>query len=272
YTAEGRTVLASIYRGYLDIGKESGHPMIVLAPTWRASPTRLAAAGLGSVERVNRDCVEFLSSIRDEYRDFVGSVFVGGLMGCAGNAYRPEEALSAEEAETFHRPQAEALARSGVDFLMASTIPAATEAIGIARAMSGAGCPYVVSYIVRGNGTLLDGTPLAQTIGTIDSEVTPKPFFYMVNCVHPLVYEQAISQPDTDSVTVRERVLGLQANASWKSPEELEGLEYLDSEEPEAFAESMVRVHDRLGTKVLGGCCGTDHRHIRCIAELLERK
>jgi homocysteine S-methyltransferase len=272
YTSEGRAVMADIYRSYVNIGRESDFPMIVLAPTWRANPTRLAAAGLGSVERVNRDCVEFLSSIREEYSDLPGKVFIGGLLGCAGNAYRPDEALSARNAETFHRPQAEALAATDADFLMASTIPAASEAIGMARAMSRAGHPYVLSYIVKPNGTLLDGTPLGRIVETIDSEVTPRPIFYMINCVHPIVFEQAMSQEDPVSRAVRDRIIGLQANASRKTPEELEGLEYLDSEKPESFAEAMVRVHNGFHTKVLGGCCGTDHRHIRCIAELLEKR
>ena len=69
------------------------------------------------------------------------------------------------------------------------------------------------------------------------------------------------------SPRVAGRVIGLQANTSSKSPEELDGLTALDAEPPEALAESILRLRLLFGTKVLGGCCGTDHRHIEQIAK-----
>ena len=65
---------------------------------------------------------------------------------------------------------------------------------------------------------------------------------------------------------VNDRVIGLQANASAKSPEELEGLSYVDADAPAMLADAILRVHRRFGIKILGGCCGTDHRHIEWIA------
>jgi homocysteine S-methyltransferase len=74
------------------------------------------------------------------------------------------------------------------------------------------------------------------------------------------------------SVSVAKRVMGLLANTSSKSPEELENLSYLDTEGPGRFAASMMALHHNFGTRILGGCCGTDGRHIQAIAKQINEK
>ena len=267
YDPKGKAVMGGIYRGYADIGRVFGLPMILLTPTWRANPVRLARSGFDDARRVNTDCVHFVSDIRDGYGGAAADLFVGGLIGCVGDAYRPEEALGTNEAAVFHREQIDALAGAGVDFLLASTLPAVSEAMGIARAMGHCGLPYVLGFVVRGEARLLDGTPLARAMTMIDEGVQRAPLFYMINCVHPKVVGEVFSKAERQGQTIRGRMIGLQANTSSKSPEELDELDELDTEEPNAFADSMLQVHHRLGIKILGGCCGTDDRHIRCIAE-----
>jgi homocysteine S-methyltransferase len=278
YDARARTALGDVYRQYLDIGRRHALPMIVLTPTWRANPERLSCAGLAHLD-VNGDDVRFMAGLVAQYGDYARQVFLGGLMGCAGDAYRPQGALAAREAESFHAPQAQALAHAGVDFLMAATLPAYSEALGLARGMARCGKPYVLSFVLRPGGTLLDGTPLHKAVRRIDASVSPAPTFYLVNCVHPTVFEQACecelarSPAPGDPAALGKpaawagRVLGLQGNTSSRSPEQLDGLAQLETEEPSTFAAAMLRLHERFGTRVLGGCCGTDDRHIARIAE-----
>ena len=247
-------VMEEIYRQYLDIARDSGLPMMTLAPTWRANPERLRLAGLAGKD-VNGDAVRFLRRIRDRYQRC--AISVGGLMGCRGDAYVPEQALTAEEAASFHRTQAAALAGAGADFLLAATMPAASEALGLARAMAATGTPYFVSFIVRPHGTLLDGTPLADAIAPIDRDVSPAPAGYLLNCVHWSALGDWARHP---------RLLGLQANTSRRPPEELEALPDLETEAPAEFARGMMDLRHRLGLRILGGCCGTDERHIRALA------
>jgi homocysteine S-methyltransferase len=132
--------------------------------------------------------------------------------------------------------------------------------------MAGCRIPYVLSFVLRRGGALLDGTPLHEAVAAIDSAVSPRPLFYMVNCVHPSICEAALVAEAACSHRITERVIGLQANASDKSPEELEGLAQLEADAPEVLADAMLRLHRRFGTKILGGCCGTDDRHIEQIA------
>jgi homocysteine S-methyltransferase len=266
YSARGREVLGVRYREYLDIGRAAGLPMIVCTPTWRANPTRLREAGLAERE-VNGDGARFVDSIRKEYGAYATQVFIGGLIGCKGDAYKPNEGLSTDEAAAFHHVQVTALAAAGVDFLFAATLPSVAEALGIALAMAVRRIPYALSFVVRRDGALLDGTPLHEAVARIDASVGPPPSFYLINCVHPGVFEEAMVSELSRAPRLAERVIGLQANTSAKSPAELDGLAVLDAERPAVLADSMVRLHRRLGTKILGGCCGTDHRHIAEIAK-----
>jgi len=271
YDKKGREVLRKIYNEYISIGQEYNLPFISLAPTWRANPERIKKSVFYNYKNINRDCVDFLNEIRRNYSDYSKSILIGGMMACKGDAYRPEEALSKEDAAKFHSEQAEALASSNLDFIKAATLPSVSEAYGIASAISVHGIPYILSFVVRKDGSILDGTPLHRAIDLIDSEIHPEPVFYMVNCVHPTIFEQAIIHNITISENMTKRILGFQANTSAKSPEELDDLSYLDSSDPEEFADLMIALHKRFGIKVLGGCCGSDGRHIVEIAKRLSQ-
>jgi len=265
-SVEGRKVLRCISREYLDVGARYGLPMMVCTPTWKANPERLAKVNLGTVRQVSAGAFGYLDDIRNGYGSYAKMVLIGGLLGNRGDAYRGDHALQEEEAAAFHCEQAEALAEAGVDFLLAATLPALTEAVGIARAMALTGKPYVVSFIVRRSGRLLDGTSLAAAMETIDGVVVPPPAFYLVNCVHPAVFEEAVSADECYRKNPSCRLTGLQANTSTRNPEELDGLPELDQEDPHLFAGSMMHACHRFGLRVLGGCCGTDARHIEALA------
>lgn len=258
----GRTALRQPYLDYLKLGKEHGLPVLLLTPTWRANRERLAAAGLPGVHEISRMAVEFLASIVEE-AEMTESAWIGGLMGCHGDAYKPEESIGEERGEVFHREQAEALAEAGVDYLMAATLPEAGEAAGIARAMTATGVPSLPSYVINRNGHLLDGTPMEQVVRRIDSLCDPQPLFHMVNCVHPSVYESAMQRVLSEDPTLDQRLLGLQANSSPRTPDELDGIDHLEGDGPTPFAASMASAHRATGLKLLGGCCGTDTPHLR---------
>ncbi|HSO19876.1 MAG TPA: homocysteine S-methyltransferase family protein, partial [Desulfosarcina sp.] len=263
YSRSGRSAMGRIYTQYLAIAAEYRLPMLLAAPTWRANPERVRRAGLGTAGQVNRDAVRFIREVCARAGEAAAPVLIGGLMACRGDAYRPDEALSADAAEAFHRPQASCLAEAGVDYIMAATLPALSEAMGLARVLSGLPAPYVISFIIGRDGALLDGTPLAAAVDRTDREVDPRPAFYMLNCVHPQTVIEGLGTATADDGLLKGRLLGIQANTSTQRPEALDGSEALDGAEPEGFADDVLALHDRFGMKILGGCCGTDHRHIR---------
>ncbi len=267
YDGNAARIMGDIWREYLAIGRETGLPVLVLTPTWRATRERLDRARLSGRD-VNGDGVRFLESLRQEQGAYAERVFIGGLLGCRGDCYRPKDALAAGDARTFHAPQATALSASGAHLLFASTLPALSEALGLAQAMAECGLPYLISFVVTRDGNLLDGAPLGAAIRRIDREASPAPLGYMANCVHTSIFTQALRRLDPG---LRRRVVGLQANTSSKTPAEFDGLPDLDTEPPPVFAEAMAALAGEFGLKILGGCCGTDGSHIRTLAALLSR-
>ena len=265
YQPEKRSALETIYRQYLDVGSASGLPLLLSTPTWRASRERIEAAGYED-RAVNRDNFQFLDDLRRSYGAYADKVAICGLMSCRGDAYSPAERLSEKEARSFHAWQARQLAEAGVDFLLASTLPAMSEAMGLAAAQAATGKPYIISFVFRPGGTLLDGTPLKEVVAAIDAHVHPKPLAYMCNCTHASIFRSAMLQETNVSPLVKKRVIGLLANTAALEPEELDSSKELVAEAPEVFGRDVAGLHKEFGMKILGGCCGTDQRHIQSLA------
>jgi homocysteine S-methyltransferase len=243
-------------------------PLLLSTPTWRAGRKRIAAAGYEGSD-VNGDNFRFLDALRTSYGLYAQKVVICGLLSCQGDAYNPDEALEIDVAHEFHAWQAMNLAEAGVDFLLAATLPALSDATGLASALADTGKPYIVSFVIRPEGTLLDGTPLKDAIAAIDATVIPRPVAYLVNCTHASIFKSAILHEVNSSSLVRERLVGLLANTAALNPEELDNSKGLVAEEPEIFGQTVACLHGELGMKILGGCCGTDHRHIRHLAKQL---
>ncbi|WP_460596869.1 homocysteine S-methyltransferase family protein [Geomonas sp. Red276] len=269
YRDDTRRALEEICRDYLDIGCQFGLPLLMSTPTWRASRERITAAGLEGRD-LNGDNAAFLDGLRNSYGGYGEQVLICGLMSCKGDAYHPSEALTVDEARKYHAWQAEKLAKTPVDFLLAATLPALSEATGLAMALAATGKPYVVSFVARPAGTLLDGTPLREAVAAIDAAVDRQPDGYMINCTHASFARAALLDETNSSPEVRRRMIGLLANTAALTPEELDNAAELVEEDPESFGRSVAAVGAELGLKILGGCCGTDGRHLRALAKRLQ--
>ncbi|MFW9999768.1 MAG: homocysteine S-methyltransferase family protein [Candidatus Hodarchaeota archaeon] len=270
YDTIGKKILDKIYNQYISVAYKFNLPILILTPTWRANQERIELAGLKN-KNVNADCVKFLFDIREKYGEFANKISIGGPMACKGDAYNPEEALPTDKAHDFHKFQVKELTEAGVDFLLGSTLPASSEALGMAKAMAESNIDYVLSFVIRPNGTLLDGTSLNEAISVIDNSVSPKPFYYMLNCIHPNHCISTINNDPNNTELVRTRLMGLQANGSAKSPEELELLNKTVSENPRTWAKRMIDLYLNSNVRILGGCCGTNHRHIKNIAKIFKK-
>lgn len=265
--AAGGRVLRRIYAGYVEAAGLSNLPVIIGTPTFRASLGFVRLAGLGgagAVRRLNRDAVKMHHEIRT--RSGHSPVFVAGVIGPSGDAYLPEESMPSQQAYVYHALQADVLSDSGVDFLYAPTFPSVEEALGASLAMGDTGLPYVVSFVLGRDGRVLDGTSLRAAIESIDAAASPAPLFYSISCVHPSIAASALRDGAASSDLVVHRLKELKANASPLSPGELVRLDHLEGDGPERFADEMWKIHEDFGLHVLGGCCGTDDRHMRALA------
>lgn len=260
YDESAAKLLASITHQYIDIAREFAVPITIAAPTWRLDAERVAAADVPPT--INRDAVEFVKKIKaDSGYDLV---YLAGLMATKNDCYDPAAALSVLEAEQFHAAQAQQLASTGLDFLLAQTMPAVTEAEGMARAMIASGLPAVISFCINRDGRVLDGTPLDEAIDLLDDRLEGAPLGYAVNCSHPDFIKADQMNPHALS-----RLIGIWANASAREHSELEQTEETVVDDIGQWTDAMVRLHQFHGVKILGGCCGTTDQHLRAICERL---
>ena len=169
YDDDARAVLERTHREYLDIGQAHGVPMLTASDTWRANRERHHRSPFRG-RPVNQDNVRFLQGLRASYGRDAAPIAIGGSIGPRGDGYRPEEALDRAAAAAFHTPQVAALAEARPDYLIGNTLPAVSETHGIADAFAATGLPYILSFVVRADGTVLDGTPLRAAIDTIDAD------------------------------------------------------------------------------------------------------
>ena len=258
YDPKGRSELRKLYLDYANIAIDAELPFLMCTPTWRTNSERVQHADADP--NINRDAVHFLVDIRDELES--PNVKVGGLIGCKNDCYQPGESLSAAEGEEFHAWQIDQLSNAGVDFLMAATIPSVAEATGIAAAMAKTGTPYIISFVIDRFGLALDGTSLLDSIISIDSAVQEIPIGYMINCAYP-TFLCADQQPRE----LFSRLIGFQGNASSLDHFDLDGSEDLQINEVTEWGEEMLSLLRHQGMKILGGCCGTNAKHLEYIVK-----
>jgi S-methylmethionine-dependent homocysteine/selenocysteine methylase len=256
-------VVRDYFLDYLRIGATHGRGLVVETLTWRASADWGAQLGYDDarLRAANQRAVAFLRELRE--RDAGSPVVVSGCIGPRGDAYSDLGSGDADAAERYHRPQVEVLAGEGVDLVSALTLTNTAEAIGVARAARAVGIPVVISFTVETDGALPTGTSPADAIAEVDAATDTAPAYYMLNCAHPDHFGDALGAGDPRL----ERLRGVRANASRLSHAELDESEELDEGNPAELGEQLADLRGRLPhLSVLGGCCGTDHRHIEAIA------
>ena len=259
---QGRAALRDYFAGYLDVAREHGAGFVLDTATWRSNPDWGALLGhdAEALDRLNRDAVAFAQELRGEYGGT--PILVNGVLGPRGDGYVVEDAMSAAEAETYHSAQIRSFAAARADMVSAVTMTYVEEAIGIARAAAAADMPVAISFTVETDGRLPSGQPLGEAVEQVDRETNGSVAYYMINCAHPTHFEDAIADGGW-----RERIAGVRANASKMSHEELDAAEELDDGDPAELGADYRAMRSRLPrVNVLGGCCGTDDRHIAAMA------
>lgn len=260
-TEAGRAALAGYFTGFLDEAAALDMGFVLDTPTWRASSGWGERMGLSgeAIDKANRDAVAFAKGLRAGRQ----GVLINGVLGPHGDAYAPDQVLSAAEAEEYHRRQIGIFAGEGVDMVSAVTISSTGEAIGIATAARKAGVPVVLSFTVETNGRLISGMTLAEAIAQTDAATGGYPAWYGINCAHPDHFGPVLQG---DFVA---RIGMLRANASRLSHAELDDAVALDDGNPDELAQDYRRLLAQMpGLRVLGGCCGTDLRHVSAIGHL----
>jgi S-methylmethionine-dependent homocysteine/selenocysteine methylase len=260
----GLDQLRRYYEPYLALAGESGAGFVLESPTWRASPGWAARLDVSAekLDALNRRAIALMDELRASAGD--APVVISGCVGPQGDGYRPAELLSADAAREYHSTQIGTFADTAADMVTAITMTYADEAVGVAQAAGDAGLPVVISFTVETDGRLPNGEGLGEAIDEVDEATGGAPAYYMLNCAHPTHFEDVLG---TDEPW-RNRIRGLRANASTLSHDELDAMEELDDGDPADLGARYAALRSRLpNLNVVGGCCGTDHRHVAAIRE-----
>ena len=264
-TAAGERILRNYFRTYAALAAAFGTGLILESATWRANPDWGAKLGYNArdLAEVNCRAVGQLEEIRAEFEMPDAPIVLSGCVGPRGDGYVPDELMSSGESEQYHRAQIDLFADTACDLVSAFTLNYVEEAIGIVRAAERADIPVVISFTVETDGRLPTGQSLGAAIRQVDYATAGYAAYFMLNCAHPSHIAAAMNgEPWTA------RLRGFRANASRMSHAELNDSPALDDGNPaELGRECAALVNGPLcNVNVVGGCCGTDHRHVEQIA------
>ena len=261
--SEGRRALIRAANHSLGVARQAKTGLVVDAETWRANSPWGAIMGYDddAIAAFNTQAVTHTRVWRDEHETSETPIAVNGVVGPIGDGYDATTAPSKDAAVEAHKVQAKALASAGVDLASAITMTSSAEGAGAAVAMKEAGLPHVISFTVETDGRLPSGETLSEAIDTVECEKT-EPLFYGINCAHPTHFESVLAIPQARKIGM------IRANASALSHAELDAMETLDDGNPNEWGGLTARLVERMPwLRLVGGCCGTDHRHLACAAQ-----
>lgn len=264
-TSAGKIVLLNYFRTYAELARSFDVGLILETATWRSNPDWGAMLGYSAdaLAEANKQSVQLLEQIRSDYESEGSPIVISGCIGPRGDGYIPTSAMSEIEAQNYHRAQIETFAGTAADLVTAITMNYVEEAIGVALAAKQAAIPAVISFTVETDGKLPTGQSLAEAITQVDDTTSAYPAYYMINCAHPSHFEHAFGENEL----LISRLRGLRANASRMSHAELNEATELDAGDPEKLGQEYAALRLKLkNLNVMGGCCGTDHRHVEQIA------
>ena len=269
-TQRGRAALKEYFDRYVPLAIENGTGFLLESPTWRANPDWAEKVGYekDALARINAAAIGLLEEVRQTYESEACRMPISGCIGPRGDGYAPGRIMTAQEAEDYHAWQVGVFAVTNADLVSAITMTSGAEGLGVAMAAKKAHMPSVISFTVETDGRLPSGETLADAIAKVDDVSGGAPAYYMINCAHPTHFAPALEE---DAAWVK-RIRGLRANASRKSHQELDNSPELDIGDPMELGGEYAQLMKRMPhLAVLGGCCGTDHRHVAQIGMACRR-
>lgn len=265
-TDEGEAVLRKYFCTYAGLAGRFGTGLILESATWRASADWSSKLGYTAEESAdaNRRAIALLEGIREEFKGNAKDVVISGCVGPRGDGYSPGMTMTTKVAETYHAAQMRVFADSAADMVTAITMNYVEEAIGVTQAAERAGMPVAISFTVETDGKLPTGQTLREAIEKVDSATSRYPAYYMINCAHPTHFEPVLEPGQAWT----RRIRGVRANASRQSHAELNESPELDIGNPVELGVEHAQLKRRFrDINVMGGCCGTDDRHVEQIAK-----
>jgi 5-methyltetrahydrofolate--homocysteine methyltransferase len=248
------------YRSFIEAGSD-----IVLTNSFGGTANRLKLHGLDDrVYEVNRLAAALLKEVIAEAGR---EVVCAGSVGPTGDLFQPLGALTLEDGIAAFTAQMEGLRDGGADVVWIETMSSDTELRAALEAARKVGIPAVCTMSFDTNGRTMMGITPARLVELVHGCQAEKPIAFGGNC--------GTGAPDlvTGLLSMKES-LGpgdmIVAKANCGIPQYKDGhIHY--SGTPELMADYAVMARD-LGARIIGGCCGTEPKHVAAMREALETR
>jgi 5-methyltetrahydrofolate--homocysteine methyltransferase len=246
--------IRKVHRAYIEAGSH-----IVLTNSFGGTSYRLKLHNLQDrVYELNKAAAE---NARAEADAVEHTVLVGGSMGPSGELLIPMGSMSFEDCQAAFAEQARGLAAGGADVLWIETMSDLNEvkaAVLGARSVSDLPIAATMSFDTQGR-TMMGVTPVQALQELKDMNLVA----IGANCGNGLAeiigVIEAMQAVDSETVLIAKSNAGI---PEWVSNE----LSYDGTPEIMASYANMV---NRLGAKLIGGCCGSNPEHIKAMAKAL---
>ena len=259
---DGQQRFYSYCQKLVSLSKKFNYGVILESPTWVGNRDRGAEIGNlpQKLASLNRLGVEMISQARDEFGDL--PTVLSCSVGPRDDGYNPTNFMTALEAEQYHSEQINWVVDTNVDMINAVTLSYPEEAIGIINASRKVNLPCAIGFTVETNGHLSNGESVEAAIEKTDKATAQGASYYIINCAHPDHFSDVLNQNPWMN-----RLRGVIVNASRCSHAELDESEILDDGDLNELGQQVANINsNHPQVTVLGGCCGTDLRHMEEIA------
>src|SRR5262245_5949529 len=104
-TTEGEAILRRYFRTYAELSSRFRAGLVLETATWRANADWGGKLGYGAeaLSAANKRAVGLIEEVRSELETPDRPIVISGCIGPRGDGYVPDRAMSAREAEDYHR-------------------------------------------------------------------------------------------------------------------------------------------------------------------------
>jgi S-methylmethionine-dependent homocysteine/selenocysteine methylase len=262
---EAMADMKSMFARALEVAATQKTGLVLSSLDYRASPDWAALLGISAdgLRDVHFRTVAFMKEVAAPFVEKIPDLVFSGVIGPRGDAYGKGGGITEEEAEDYHTPQLKNLRDAGADMACALTFNNIPEAVGVARAAKAVGIPLGLYFTLNSKGTLGSGPTLKEAVESVEEITQGAPSYYGLNCSHPLEFMESLEDGDW-----LKRVRSIRPNAVRMEKVALCKLGHLEDGDPEELGQQMGDIRQKFPQMdILGGCCGTDERHLGEIAK-----
>ncbi|WP_373086292.1 betaine--homocysteine S-methyltransferase [Sneathiella sp.] len=249
--------ISALHRGFVEAGSD-----IILTNSFGGTSYRLKLHNAQS--RVRELNLAAAKIARAEADRVDREVIVAGSMGPTGELMEPMGALTHDGAVAAFREQADALVAGGVDVLWIETISATEEMAAAVEAATATGYPVICTMSFDTNRRTMMGIKPGDFTEFCQSLPTP-PMGWGANCgvgagemLETLIGLKSTAQ--AGDIIVSKANCGIPEFKNGK-------LTYSGTLDVMA---DYARLAADAGARIIGGCCGTSHAHLKAMAAALD--